>query len=80
SQTAWAMGGLLAVNGDGAVADSLERGAQWLIERQEEDGQWLEPQYTGTGFPGDFYLKYDLYRNYWPLLTLGRYRQALGRA
>lgn len=77
SQTAWGMAGLLAVGGDGPVAGSLARGAQWLIERQEEDGQWLEPQFTGTGFPGDFYLRYDLYRNYWPLLALGRYREAL---
>ncbi len=77
SQTAWSMAGLQAVDGDGLVADSLERGARWLIEQQEEDGQWLEPQFTSTGFPGDFYLKYDLYRNYWPLLALGRYRDAL---
>ncbi len=80
TQTAWGMSGLLAVDGDGAIADSLGRGAQWLIERQEEDGQWLEPQFTGTGFPGDFYLRYDLYRNYWPLQALGRYRDALSRA
>jgi squalene-hopene/tetraprenyl-beta-curcumene cyclase len=77
SQTAWGMSGLLAVDGDGAIDDSLERGAQWLIEHQEEDGQWLEPQFTGTGFPGDFYIRYDLYRNYWPLLALGRYRDAM---
>jgi squalene-hopene/tetraprenyl-beta-curcumene cyclase len=47
------------------------------VERQEEDGQWLEPQFTGTGFPGDFYIRYHLYRNYWPLLALGRYRAHL---
>ena len=41
------------------------------------DGQWEEPQFTGTGFPGDFYIKYHLYRNYWPLMALGR---AAGRA
>ena len=71
------MSGLLAVDDAGAIDDSLERGAQWLIEHQEEDGQWLEPQFTGTGFPGDFYIRYDLYRNYWPLLALGRYRDAM---
>jgi squalene-hopene/tetraprenyl-beta-curcumene cyclase len=47
------------------------------VERQEEDGQWDEPHFTGTGFPGDFYINYHMYRNYWPLMALGRYRAAL---
>jgi Squalene-hopene cyclase C-terminal domain len=28
---------------------------------------------TGTGFPRVFYLKYDMYRNNWPLMALARY-------
>jgi squalene-hopene/tetraprenyl-beta-curcumene cyclase len=78
SQTAWGLLGLLSVNGDGVQGDSAERGVRWLVECQEENGQWLEPQFTGTGFPGDFYIKYHLYRNYWPLMALGRYRSGLG--
>jgi len=76
SQTAWALLALLAAGGGGdAVAErAVERGVSFLVERQEEDGQWEEPQFTGTGFPGDFYIKYHLYRNYWPLMALGRYR------
>ena len=75
SQTAWGLLGLLAMDGaDGnGAAGAIERGVRWLVERQEEDGQWEEPQFTGTGFPGDFYIKYHLYRNYWPLTALGRY-------
>jgi squalene-hopene/tetraprenyl-beta-curcumene cyclase len=73
SQTAWGLIGLLAADGQG---DAIERATRYLIERQEEDGQWEEPQFTGTGFPGDFYIKYHLYRNYWPLTGLGRYRAA----
>jgi squalene-hopene/tetraprenyl-beta-curcumene cyclase len=75
SQTAWGLIGLLAADGgDGSgAAGAIERGVRWLVERQEEDGQWEEPQFTGTGFPGDFYIKYHLYRNYWPLSALGRY-------
>jgi squalene-hopene/tetraprenyl-beta-curcumene cyclase len=78
SQTAWALLALLAADGAGdAVAElAVERGVTYLVERQEEDGQWEEPQFTGTGFPGDFYIKYHLYRNYWPLMALGRYRAA----
>ena len=75
SQTAWALLGLQAAgdSSDEVVAEAVERGAGYLVETQEEDGQWLEDEFTGTGFPGDFYIKYHLYRNYWPLMALGRY-------
>ncbi|HEV8574647.1 MAG TPA: prenyltransferase/squalene oxidase repeat-containing protein, partial [Dehalococcoidia bacterium] len=75
SQTAWALLGLLATDGASRdeMVDAVEGGAAYLIGTQEEDGQWQEPKFTGTGFPGDFYIKYHLYRNYWPLLALGRY-------
>ena len=32
---------------------------------------------TGTGFPRAFYLRYDLYRLYFPLLALARYKNSL---
>ena len=85
SQTAWALLGLLAAGpaDDGLEARAVERGISYLVEHQEENGQWEEPHFTGTGFPGDFYINYHLYRNYWPLMALGRYRAALesgGRA
>jgi squalene-hopene/tetraprenyl-beta-curcumene cyclase len=76
SQTAWGLMGLLAADGhgaDGLARDAIERGMRYLVEAQEEDGQWEEPQFTGTGFPGDFYIKYHLYRNYFPLMALGRF-------
>lgn len=75
SQTAWALLGLLAVaaqdESDAAVTVRT-RGVQWLIEHQAADGTWDEPYFTGTGFPGDFYIKYCEYRNYFPLLALSR--------
>ena len=52
---------------------AVERGVQWLIDHQREDGTWDEPQYTGTGFPRDFYLNYHLYRLVFPVMALGRY-------
>ncbi|HEV2936431.1 MAG TPA: squalene--hopene cyclase, partial [Streptosporangiaceae bacterium] len=75
SQTAWALLALLAA-GDyhGAAA---ERGVRWLAQTQRSDGTWDEPQYTGTGFPGDFYINYHLYRLAFPLSALGRYVRAL---
>ena len=71
SQTAWALLALLAAgDGDGAAA---ERGIRWLAQTQRPDGGWDEPQFTGTGFPGDFYINYHLYRVVFPVSALGRY-------
>ncbi len=67
SQTAWAVMALIA---GGEKAISVRRGIQWLIKNQEDDGGWKEPYYTGTGFPGHFYLRYHGYRYYFPLLAL----------
>ncbi len=75
SQTAWALIALAAVapeGADGLVWEAMAKGARYLVETQQEDGTWNEPQFTGTGFPRDFYINYHLYRNYWPLMALGR--------
>ncbi len=77
SQTAWAVMGLCAF-GDPDLP-SLRRGIQYLIRTQNKDGSWTEDEITGTGFPKVFYLKYDMYRNAWPLLALATYRQLLAR-
>jgi squalene-hopene/tetraprenyl-beta-curcumene cyclase len=71
SQTAWALLALLAAGEHGGAA--AERGVRWLAQTQRADGSWDEPQYTGTGFPGDFYINYHLYRLAFPLSALGRY-------
>ena len=46
-----------------------------LLDRQEPDGSWLEEEWTGTGFPRVFYLRYHLYPIYFPLLALGTYER-----
>ncbi|MGN6753379.1 MAG: squalene--hopene cyclase [Intrasporangium sp.] len=71
SQTAWALLGLLAAGEAGSPA--VRRGIEWLVEHQEDDGGWDEPEYTGTGFPGDFYINYHLYRLVFPVSALARY-------
>jgi squalene-hopene/tetraprenyl-beta-curcumene cyclase len=72
SQTAWALLALLAAGGDDAMA-SADLGVAWLVATQRQDGTWDEPQFTGTGFPGDFYINYHLYRLVFPVSALGRY-------
>jgi len=70
SQTAWA---LLAFIAAGHESAAVERGVAWLVSTQTADGTWDEPQFTGTGFPGDFFINYHLYRHVFPLSALGRY-------
>ncbi len=81
SQTAWALLALLAAAGgstESPEAASIERGVTWLAQTQRPDGTWDEPQYTGTGFPGDFYINYHLYRLVFPVSALGRYLTGAG--
>ena len=100
SQTAWALLGLIAAGE--AASDAAHRGVKYLTGTQQEGGDWEEPYYTGTGFPGygvgerlktmpipggsgyqgldmpaGFMINYHLYRNYWPLLALGRFIRAV---
>jgi squalene-hopene/tetraprenyl-beta-curcumene cyclase len=84
SQTAWALLGLLAAGDD--RSDSIAKGVRWLLTRQDDRGTWDESVgvdltrqaiYTGTGFPRVFYLAYEMYRHYFPLLALTTYRRAM---
>ena len=70
SQTAWALLALLAA---GKRGDVVRRGIRWLCDTQRPDGGWEEPAFTGTGFPGDFYINYHLYRLVFPVSALGRF-------
>ncbi len=70
SQTGWALMALLAAD---ERSEATERGVRYLLETQNENGSWDEPWFTGTGFPGDFYINYHLYRLVFPLMALGRY-------
>jgi squalene-hopene/tetraprenyl-beta-curcumene cyclase len=77
SQTAWAVMGLCAF--DDPRRPSIKRGIEYLVRTQNPDGSWTEHETTGTGFPKVFYLKYDIYRNSWPLLARATFRNLLTR-
>ncbi len=70
SQTAWALLALLDGAGSPVV---IEKAIGWLVRTQRADGDWDEPEFTGTGFPGDFYIRYHQYRLNFPVMALGRY-------
>src|SRR5260370_9457705 len=73
SQTAW---GLLALMAAGEVGNpAVARGIAYLIDSQDEDGNWDEPWYTAVGFPRVFYLRYHGYRAFFPLWALARFRR-----
>jgi len=78
SQTAWALLALHAAGEQLERSQEMERGVAWLLSTQRPDGTWDEPQYTGTGFPSDYYINYHLYRLTFPIMALGRCAGAEG--
>ncbi len=91
SQTAWGVTTLMFLL---PPTDArVRRAIAWLCEHQldapieasapeqlcpEPAGAWAEPWFTGTGFPKVFYLRYHLYRHYFPVMALARYLQLRG--
>jgi len=75
SQTAWGTLGLIAAGR--ALGPSVRRGIDFLLRTQLPDGSWNESPFTGTGFPRVFYLRYHLYRVYFPLMAMARYQAAI---
>jgi squalene-hopene/tetraprenyl-beta-curcumene cyclase len=76
SQTAWALLGLMAAGLTDHIA--VRRGIEYLLNNQRADGGWDEPEFTGTGFPRVFYLRYHMYPIYFPLLALAKYAHECG--
>jgi squalene-hopene/tetraprenyl-beta-curcumene cyclase len=74
SQTAWAVLGLIAAGH--ARHAAVTRGVHYLLGKQCEDGTWHEPEFTGTGFPQVFYLRYHYYPIYFPLWALAQWAVA----
>jgi squalene-hopene/tetraprenyl-beta-curcumene cyclase len=74
SQTAWAILGLVA--GGEAKGEAAKRGVKYLLRNQNRQGTWWEDEFTGTGFPVHFFIKYHMYQHFFPLMALSRYRQA----
>ena len=73
SQTAWALLGLAAAHDVSSAA--AERGVDFLLTTQRPDGRWTEELTTGTGFPNVFYIRFGLYKDYFPLLALASIRK-----
>ncbi len=72
SQTSWALMALLATGASDSL--SVVRGVNFLLRQQLDNGTWVEPFHTGTGFPRVFYLRYHGYSKYFPMWALAMYR------
>ncbi|MHB1285332.1 MAG: squalene--hopene cyclase [Leptospirales bacterium] len=77
SQTAWAL--ISLIHGGHVTHPAVSGGIRFLLSRQGTDGKWEEKDYTGTGFPKVFYLRYNMYRDYFPLWALALYRNVLSQ-
>ena len=81
SQTAWGAMALLAHLP--CSDDAVKRSMEYLISSQTktrgEGATWHQKEYTGTGFPNFFYLGYEYYSHYFPMMALGRYERKMER-
>jgi squalene-hopene/tetraprenyl-beta-curcumene cyclase len=77
SQTAWALLGLMAAGE--VMSPEVKKGVLYLLNTQKPDGTWDEEEFTGTGFPKFFMIRYHNYRNCFPLTALGRYNSLTAR-
>lgn len=67
SQTAWALDALIAVYDTETPA--IQNGINYLLENSFHNIEYP----TGTGLPGEFYIRYHSYHRLFPLLTLAHY-------
>lgn len=77
SQTAWGLMGLVAAGR--ARGEAARRAVEYLLAKQQPDGGWSEAEWTGTGFPGHFYLRYHGYPKYFALSALGLWLRSQAR-
>jgi squalene-hopene/tetraprenyl-beta-curcumene cyclase len=73
SQTAWAL--LALLHAGEAAHPAVARGIRFLLETRTLEGLWDEAEFTGTGFPRVFYLRYHGYSSFFPLWALALYRR-----
>jgi len=77
SQTAWALLGLMLAGE--AHSPEVKKGIEYLLRSQNKSGYWDEDDYTGTGFPRVFYLRYHMYCKNFPLWALSMYHSITTR-
>lgn len=75
AQTSWALLGLMAFGEHDSAA--VQRGVNYLLRTQRQNGVWIDHWFNAPGFPKVFYLKYHGYSQYFPFWTLCRFRNLI---
>lgn len=75
SQTAWALMGLMSA--DAVEDEAVQKGVTYLTHAPKDGARWDEQNWSGTGFPRVFYLKYHGYASYFPLWAVARYQNLM---
>lgn len=70
--TSWALLALMAANH--ADKKSIEKGIQFLMDRQQPNGDWEQEGISGV-FNANCMITYTAYRNVFPLWALGRFSE-----
>ncbi len=76
-QTAWAILALMAAGE--TKSEAVQRGVEYILRTQQENGLWRDEYFNAPGFPRVFYLKYHGYDKFFPLWALARYRNETRR-
>lgn len=71
SQTAWAMMALIA--GGRAHSPVVAGAATYLTRKYQQEGQWVDASFVGTGHPKIVPMDYPVYPKSFTLMALGRY-------
>lgn len=76
SQTAWAL--LPLIESGETTSSTVKRGIDYLIRNFHSNGmKWYDESPVGTGHPKIVYMQYPSYSYAFPLITLGRFLNAL---
>jgi|LNFM01.1.fsa_nt_gb squalene/oxidosqualene cyclase-like protein len=70
ANTSWAL--LTLARADSGAKDAMRRAAEWLVDRQAEDGAWPRESLVGV-FNRTCMINYENYRRYFPLWALGEW-------
>jgi squalene cyclase len=67
----------MAIN-EHQLSVNIEKGIQFLLKRQQENGDWLQESISGV-FNHNCMITYTNYRNIFPIWALGRFLKYHGK-
>ena len=65
------------MSADAVEDEAVQKGVCYLTQAPKDGARWDEQNWSGTGFPRVFYLKYHGYASYFPLWAVARYKNLM---